>query len=102
LSDHDPNIDPTTGEPLLRVKQKLSTSMKKRSKLMQSSDYAPAGEQPPAEPAPAPEPPAAAPPVSPLVDQPLRSKRIKRTGHFELKPNPFVQQDDAPAEETEY
>jgi hypothetical protein len=84
-----------SGDDLLRVKQKLSTSMKKRSKLMQS-DTTPADE-----PAPAPEP-EPAPAASPASEQPLRNKRLKRSGHFELKPNPFAPQEDAPPEDTEY
>ncbi len=86
---------PAEAAPLPRLKVTPSRNQKQRSKLKQHSDEgAPAPPPPPPAPV-APEPEAPAGP-------PLRERRLKRSGHFELRPNQFATNEDTPPEETEY
>lgn len=95
--DTPPAEEPTpAAAPLPRLKVRPSKNQKQRSKLKQHSDEPEPAPPPP--PAPAPAAPEPEPPSGPL----LRDLRLKRSGHFELRPNQFATSEDAPPEETDY
>lgn len=89
----DPTPDRPDDESAVRYHPQLSRNQKKRSKLSQAPEEAPAAEQPP-EPTP--------PPPAPPAPAPLRRTRLKRSGqmHDDLKePLPG---DRAPTNADEY